>query len=202
MLLASLVSDQTEFRELLAFSNALDTPLSGGERPIRSASCEADLENLLSISVILSFELILIHIEAKFIAEGVKTTWAWQKEKSNFEASVHDIFIVFLTCLRFTKGSFNIKSCRHFPHFSCKPAEGIVRLFGIETLNTFVHSRGSLESHDRFQTKMSKVHTCFQTKTVQNPYLYVNRFLYRLNCIFCPITYLLVFRQLARKWLK
>ena len=42
-----------------AFSNALDTPLSDDERPIRSASCEAELEDLLSISVILSFELIL-----------------------------------------------------------------------------------------------------------------------------------------------
>ena len=117
-----------------------------------------------------------------------------------------NIFIVFPTCLRCTKGSFNRKCCRHVPHVSCKPAEGIVRSFGIETLNTFVHSRGSLESHDRFQqwfqTKMSKVYTRFQTKTAQNLtyiVLYVNWFFSRLNC---PITYLLVFRQLARKWLK
>ena len=102
---------------------------------------------------------------------GMKTTWAWEKEKSNFEASVHNIFIVFPTCLRFTNGSFNIKCWRHFPHFSCKPAEGIVRSSGIETLNTFVHSRGSLESHDRFQTKMSKVYTRVQTKMAQKPYL-------------------------------
>ena len=34
----------------------------------------------------------LIHIEVKFIAEGVKTTQAWQKEKSNFEASVRNIW--------------------------------------------------------------------------------------------------------------
>ena len=40
----------------------------------------------------------------------------------------------------------------------------------IETINTFVHSRSSLENHTRFQTKMSKVYTRFQTKTAQNPY--------------------------------
>ena len=33
----------------------------------------------------------------------------------------------------------------------------------------FIHSRSSLENHTRFQTKMGKVDTCFQTKTVQKP---------------------------------
>ena len=42
--------------------------------------------------------------------------------------------------------------------------------FGIETINTFIHSRSSLEVHTQFQTKMGKVFTCFQTKTVQKPY--------------------------------
>ena len=37
--------------------------------------------------------------------------------------------------------------------------------FGIETVNTFIHSRNSLENHTRFQTKMSKVYTRFQIKT-------------------------------------
>ena len=41
--------------------------------------------------------------------------------------------------------------------------------FGTETINTFVHSRSALENHTRFQTKMSKVYTRFQTKTTQNP---------------------------------
>ena len=36
--------------------------------------------------------------------------------------------------------------------------------FGIETINTFIHSRNSLENHTRFQTKMGKVFTPFQTK--------------------------------------
>ena len=36
---------------------------------------------------------------------------------------------------------------------------------GIETINTFTHSRSSLENHTRFQTKLSKVYTCLQTNT-------------------------------------
>ena len=42
--------------------------------------------------------------------------------------------------------------------------------FGIETINMFIHSRSSLENHTRFQTKMGKVYTRFQTKTAQKPY--------------------------------
>ena len=41
--------------------------------------------------------------------------------------------------------------------------------FGIETINTFLHSRSSLENHTRFQTKMSKVYTRFQSKKRKNP---------------------------------
>ena len=41
--------------------------------------------------------------------------------------------------------------------------------FGIETLSTFIHSRSSLENHTRFQIKMGKVYTRFQTETAQNP---------------------------------
>ena len=36
--------------------------------------------------------------------------------------------------------------------------------------NMFIHSRSSLENCTRFQTKMGKVYTRFQTKTTQNPY--------------------------------
>ena len=42
--------------------------------------------------------------------------------------------------------------------------------FGIETINTFIHSHSSLENHTRFQTKMGKVYTRFQTKTAQKHY--------------------------------
>ena len=42
--------------------------------------------------------------------------------------------------------------------------------FGIKTINTFIHYRNSLENHTRFQTKMGKVYTRFQTKTAQTPY--------------------------------
>ena len=41
---------------------------------------------------------------------------------------------------------------------------------GIETINTFIHSRSSLKNHTRFQTKMGKVYTRFQTKTAPKPY--------------------------------
>ena len=36
--------------------------------------------------------------------------------------------------------------------------------FGIKTANTLIRS---LENHTRFQTKMGKVYTCLQTKTVK-----------------------------------
>ena len=42
--------------------------------------------------------------------------------------------------------------------------------FGTETINTFVHPPSSLENHTRFQTKMGKIYTRFQTKTAQKPY--------------------------------
>ena len=42
--------------------------------------------------------------------------------------------------------------------------------FGIETINTFILSHSSLENHTRFQTKMGKVYTRFQTKTAQKHY--------------------------------
>ena len=44
--------------------------------------------------------------------------------------------------------------------------------FGIETINTFIHSRSSLESHTRFQSKMDEIYTRFQTKTAQKPGLF------------------------------
>ena len=42
--------------------------------------------------------------------------------------------------------------------------------FGTETINTFVHSRNAVENHTRFQTKMSKVYTRFQTKKAQRSF--------------------------------
>ena len=42
--------------------------------------------------------------------------------------------------------------------------------FGIETTNTLIYSRSSLENHTRFQTKMDKVYTRFQTETAQKAY--------------------------------
>ena len=42
--------------------------------------------------------------------------------------------------------------------------------FGIETINTFIRFRSSLENHARFQNKIGKVYTRFQTKTAQKPH--------------------------------
>ena len=42
--------------------------------------------------------------------------------------------------------------------------------FRIQTINTLISSRSSLENHTRFQTKMDKVYTRFQNKTAQKPY--------------------------------
>ena len=53
--------------------------------------------------------------------------------------------------------------------------------FGIETINTFIHSRSSPENHTRFQTKLGKVFTRFQTKTAKKPYpMGGGAYLYRL----------------------
>ena len=37
--------------------------------------------------------------------------------------------------------------------------------FGIETINKSIHSSSPLENHNRFENKMGKVYTRFQTKT-------------------------------------
>ena len=42
--------------------------------------------------------------------------------------------------------------------------------FGIETIKMFIHSSSSLENPNRFQTKMGKVYSRFQTKMAQKPY--------------------------------
>ena len=50
--------------------------------------------------------------------------------------------------------------------------------FRIAMIRTFVHSRSSLENHIRFQTKMGKVYTRFQTKKAQKPYPMGSTYLY------------------------
>ena len=68
----------------------------------------------------------------------------------------------FLTLERKQKNSSNAYRIRIFLFRSYS--------FGIETITTFIHSRSSLENHNRFQTTMGKVYTRFQTKTAQrNP---------------------------------
>ena len=43
-------------------------------------------------------------------------------------------------------------------------------IWNSEATNTLIHRRSSFVNHNRFQTKMSKVCTLFQTKTEQKPY--------------------------------
>ena len=43
-------------------------------------------------------------------------------------------------------------------------------IWNSEATNTLIHHRSSFVNHNRFQTKMSKVCTLFQTKTEQKPY--------------------------------
>ena len=53
--------------------------------------------------------------------------------------------------------------------------------FGIETTNTLIHNRSSLVNHTRFQRKMGKIFSRFQTKTAQKPAtLWGGTYLYRL----------------------
>ena len=50
-----------------------------------------------------------------------------------------------------------------------------------ETINRFVHSPSSLENHIRFQTKMNKVYTRFETKTAQHRALWGGTYPYDLH---------------------
>ena len=52
--------------------------------------------------------------------------------------------------------------------------------FGIETKNTLIRYRSSLENHTRFQNKMGKVYTRFQTKEAQNHTIWGGTYLYGL----------------------
>ena len=47
-------------------------------------------------------------------------------------------------------------------------------------MNKFIQSRSSLDYRTRFQTKMGKVYTRFQTKTAQNPTLWGGTYIYGL----------------------
>ena len=41
--------------------------------------------------------------------------------------------------------------------------------FGVETINKFIHPRSSIENHTRFQIKMGKEYTRFQTRKDKKP---------------------------------
>ena len=55
---------------------------------------------------------------------------------------------------------------------------------GIETKNTFIHSRSSFENETtRFRTKMAKVYNRFQTESAQTPYPFGLHTLYDLHLL-------------------
>ena len=79
------------------------------------------------------------------------------------------------------------KLCRHYLDYSSNKKYFLksirIRIFlflsywiGTETINTFVHSRSSLENHTRFQTKMGKDCIRFETKTAQKPFGVAHRY--------------------------
>ena len=66
----------------------------------------------------------------------------------------------------FSDLSFRHKLCYHWLSLERKQNKSnpvrilfLSYLFGIETINTFIYSRSSLENHTRFQTKVGKVST-------------------------------------------
>ena len=80
------------------------------------------------------------------------------------------------------------KLCRHYLNYNSNKKDFLkpIRIgiflflsysFGTETINTFVHSRNALENHTRFQTKMSKVYSHFQTKTAEKPFGVAHRYI-------------------------
>ena len=83
----------------------------------------------------------------------------FQTKKCFFSASDFR-FHIYLSLLRLERKQTNSSNPFLFLSYS----------FRIVTINMFIHSCSSLENHTPFQTKMGKVYTHFQTKTVQKSY--------------------------------
>ena len=66
----------------------------------------------------------------------------------------------------------NIRYKRHCASLEMTLQKYIITIIIIVIIiiNTFICSRTFLENHTRFQAKMGKVHTRFQTKTAPKPY--------------------------------
>ena len=89
--------------------------------------------------------------------------------------------VLILKCFSWVEMDFPLEGGRRgysweFVEGVCRPVLQIVILwvyflFNLNQLKyTFIHHRRSLENYTRFQTKMGKVYSCFQTKTTQNPF--------------------------------
>ena len=57
--------------------------------------------------------------------------------------------------------------------------------FGIETINTFIHSRSSLENHTRFQTKMGSLYSFYDQNLRKGVPPWSLFFENWSNCVFC-----------------
>ena len=102
---------------------------------------------LLVIRTLTLFQTKKCHFHTHF------QTWRWS-QNTTYVFTLTEIMSPLLNLGRQQKMSF-------FLSFS----------FIIEITNTFIHYRGSFVNHTRFQTKMGKTSTLFQTKTAPKPYL-------------------------------
>ena len=59
----------------------------------------------------------------------------------------------------------------HFPSYS----------FGIETTNTLIHIRSSFVNHTRFQSKMGKIYSRFETKAAQKTLTFAKSMMNDIN---------------------
>ena len=90
----------------------------------------------------------------------------FQTKKLNFPHPFSDLAFTQKLCYRYVE-----RKPKHFSNaFRICTSFFLFYLFGVETINTFIHSHSSIENHTRFQTKMGKVYTLFQAKTAQKPY--------------------------------
>ena len=74
-------------------------------------------------------------------------------------------------------------------------------LYGIEPINTFIHSRKFLQNHTRFQTKMGKVYTHFQTLGEAHTYMAYTRE-YPLGFYFLKLSPLTPLQKWFESWLE
>ena len=84
------------------------------------------------------------------------------KSTAVFRSGIGSLLVIITQIRRPTKRFIEI-------HFEIAYYSFFFNHLEFEMTNAFTHSRSYLENHTRFQTKMGKVDTRFQTDTVQKP---------------------------------